>query len=172
VKDAPTPSWYYGTEQKHLANTWQTWTLQDPHATAEVQKATLEGWFIDILPDLNQDEGLSVKEAAVEGAVVRLRPIFASSVTTLLGLLPTAYGKFLQDKFGMNGYEPFVSPMALALAWGLMIAMPMTLFLMPTAYVLIEDARSLTARAIAPVARSFGGLIKRIAGATKKEKSC
>ncbi len=56
VKDAPTPSWYYGTEQKHLANTWQTWTLQDPHATAEVQKATLEGWFIDILPDLNQDD--------------------------------------------------------------------------------------------------------------------
>jgi len=56
VKDSPTPTWYYGTEAKHLANTWQTWTLQDPSATPDVQKATLEGWFIDILPDLNQDD--------------------------------------------------------------------------------------------------------------------
>ncbi len=56
VTDSPTPTWYYGTQEKHLANTWQTWTLQDPHATPEAQKATLEGWFIDILPDLNQDD--------------------------------------------------------------------------------------------------------------------
>ena len=56
VQDSPTPTWYYGTQQKHLANTWQTWTLQDPHATPQLQKATLEGWFIDILPDLNQDD--------------------------------------------------------------------------------------------------------------------
>jgi len=56
VADSPTPTWYYGTQEKHLANTWQTWTLQDPHGAPEMQKATLEGWFIDILPDLNQDD--------------------------------------------------------------------------------------------------------------------
>jgi glycosidase len=56
VTDSPTPTWYYGTQAKHLANTWQTWTLADPYATPEMQKATLEGWFIDILPDLNQDD--------------------------------------------------------------------------------------------------------------------
>ena len=56
VADPPTPTWYNGTGATHLANTWQTWTLQDPHASPEVQKATLEGWFIDILPDLNQDD--------------------------------------------------------------------------------------------------------------------
>ena len=56
VTDPPTPTWYYGTLEKHLANTWQTWTLQDPYATPEMQKATLEGWFIDILPDLDQDD--------------------------------------------------------------------------------------------------------------------
>jgi neopullulanase len=56
VKDSPTPTWYNGTEARHLANTWQTWTLHDPRATPELQKATLEGWFIDILPDLNQDD--------------------------------------------------------------------------------------------------------------------
>jgi len=56
VLDPPTPTWYYGTQQSHLANTWQTWTLQDPHATPAMQKSTLEGWFIDILPDLDQDD--------------------------------------------------------------------------------------------------------------------
>ena len=56
VKDSPTPTWYYGTQEKHLANTWQTWTLQDPYSTPETRKSTLEGWFIDILPDLDQDD--------------------------------------------------------------------------------------------------------------------
>jgi len=56
VKDPPTPTWFNGTEARHVANTWQTWTLHDPHAGPEVRKATLEGWFIDILPDLNQDD--------------------------------------------------------------------------------------------------------------------
>ncbi len=56
VKDSPTPTWFNGTEAKHLANTWQTWTLQDPNSPPAMQKATLDGWFINILPDLNQDD--------------------------------------------------------------------------------------------------------------------
>ena len=39
-----------------MANTWQTWTLIDPHATPALRAPTLDGWFIDILPDLNQDD--------------------------------------------------------------------------------------------------------------------
>ncbi|GLC23931.1 alpha-amylase family glycosyl hydrolase [Roseisolibacter agri] len=56
VQDPPTPTWYNGTAQRHLANTWQTWTLADPYATPEMRRATLDGWFIDILPDLNQND--------------------------------------------------------------------------------------------------------------------
>jgi neopullulanase len=56
VEDPPTPTWFHGTEVRHLANTWRTWTLIDPHATPEMQRSTLEGWFVDILPDLNQDD--------------------------------------------------------------------------------------------------------------------
>ncbi|MBZ0255845.1 cyclomaltodextrinase N-terminal domain-containing protein, partial [bacterium] len=56
VNDPPTPTWFNGTEQEHLANTWQTWTLNDPYATDQTQKETLEGWFINILPDLNQND--------------------------------------------------------------------------------------------------------------------
>jgi glycosidase len=56
VGDPPTATWFNGTAEEHLANTWQTWTLADPHAAPALQRATLDGWFIDILPDLNQDE--------------------------------------------------------------------------------------------------------------------
>ncbi|MGE3617310.1 MAG: alpha-amylase family glycosyl hydrolase [Gemmatimonadales bacterium] len=54
--DPPTPAWYHGTPASHLANDWQTWTLADPNGTPEMRRTTLDGWFIDILPDLNQDD--------------------------------------------------------------------------------------------------------------------
>lgn len=56
LQSSPTPTWFNGTEASHLANNWQTWTLADPYSPPQVQKATLEGWFIDVLPDLNQDD--------------------------------------------------------------------------------------------------------------------
>jgi glycosidase len=56
VQDPPTPGWFSGTVERHLANTWQIWTLADPHATAPMRRETLEGWFIDILPDLNHED--------------------------------------------------------------------------------------------------------------------
>lgn len=56
VNDPPTPTWYNGTQANHLANTWQTWTLADPYASPALQRDTLDGWFINILPDLNQGD--------------------------------------------------------------------------------------------------------------------
>jgi glycosidase len=56
VTDSPTPTWYNGTAERHLANNWQTWTLADPYATPAMRRPVLEGWFIDILPDLNQED--------------------------------------------------------------------------------------------------------------------
>jgi neopullulanase len=54
--DPPTPTWFNGTAARHLDCTWQTWTLADPHATYPMQRETLEGWFLNLLPDLNQDD--------------------------------------------------------------------------------------------------------------------
>ena len=56
VQDAPTPTWFHGTEANHPNNTWQTWTLADMYSTPAMRQATLDGWFINILPDLNQDD--------------------------------------------------------------------------------------------------------------------
>jgi neopullulanase len=56
VDDPPTPTWFNGTKQKHLANVFQTWTLHDPRPVALLKKETMEGWFLDFLPDLNQKD--------------------------------------------------------------------------------------------------------------------
>ena len=56
VHDPPTPAWFHGTESDHPDETWQTWTLLDPNATVEMRRGTLDGWFVNILPDLNQND--------------------------------------------------------------------------------------------------------------------
>jgi neopullulanase len=56
VEDSPTPTWYNGTKESHLANVFQTWVLHDPRAEEEVRRETMEGWFLNFLPDLNQHD--------------------------------------------------------------------------------------------------------------------
>ena len=56
TQDAPTPTWYHGTPASHLANDFITWPLMDPYASQESKRKVLDGWFIDILPDMNQDD--------------------------------------------------------------------------------------------------------------------
>jgi glycosidase len=56
VANSPTRTWFNGTEQEHVANTWQVWSLADPYATPAIREPVLDGWFIDLLPDLNQDD--------------------------------------------------------------------------------------------------------------------
>ena len=56
VNDSPTPTWFNGTKANHLVNSFQTWVLHDPHPVDRLKREALEGWFIDILPDLNQND--------------------------------------------------------------------------------------------------------------------
>jgi glycosidase len=56
VDDPPTPTWFNGTKQKHLKNVFQTWALHDPRAVESLKRETMEGWFLDFLPDLNQHD--------------------------------------------------------------------------------------------------------------------
>ena len=56
VDDPPSPTWFNGTKQQHLNNGFQTWVLHDPHPVEELKKATMEGWFLNFLPDLNQQD--------------------------------------------------------------------------------------------------------------------
>lgn len=56
VDDPPTPTWFNGTKANHLKNVFQTWVLHDPHPDAQLKRETMEGWFLDFLPDLNQSD--------------------------------------------------------------------------------------------------------------------
>jgi glycosidase len=56
VDDPPTLTWFNGTKAKHLKNSFQTWALHDPRAVESLKRETMEGWFLDFLPDLNQHD--------------------------------------------------------------------------------------------------------------------
>ena len=70
-------------------------------------------------------------ELVIEAVVERLRPILVTTLTTLGGVLPTAYG--------IGGYDSIVSPMSLALGWGLAFSTVVTLFLVPPLYSIARD---------------------------------
>lgn len=56
VKTPPTPTWFNGSAENHLDNSWQTWTIAATNPPQDKLKSTLEGWFINVLPDLNQND--------------------------------------------------------------------------------------------------------------------
>lgn len=56
VTDSPTPSWFHGTVDHHINETWQIWTLADPNASPHLRSEVTDGWFIDLLPDMNQED--------------------------------------------------------------------------------------------------------------------
>ena len=64
VANPPTPTWFH----PHIANTWQTWTLIDPYASAATRRATLDGWFVNRLPDLNQSDA-EVRRYLIQNAL-------------------------------------------------------------------------------------------------------
>jgi heavy metal efflux system protein len=73
--------------------------------------------------------GHSIEESAVEGAVLRLRPIMMTMLVATLGLLPAA----TSHGIGSDSQRPF----AIVIVGGLIAALVMSVFLLPTLYVWI-----------------------------------
>jgi cobalt-zinc-cadmium resistance protein CzcA len=74
-------------------------------------------------------QGHTVKDAAIEGAVLRLRPIMMTMLVATLGLLPAA----LSHGIGSDSQRPF----AIVIVGGLISSLAMSVFLLPTLYVWI-----------------------------------
>jgi len=72
-------------------------------------------------------QGNTIKEAAVEGAVLRLRPIVMTMLVATLGLLPAA----LSHAIGSDSQRPF----AIVIVGGLLANLMISIFLLPTLYV-------------------------------------
>ena len=68
-----------------------------------------------------------MEDAAIEGAVLRLRPILMTSLVATLGLLPAAVSRGI----GSDSQRPF----AIVIVGGLLAALLMSIFLLPTLYV-------------------------------------
>ncbi len=75
--------------------------------------------------------GVQVFEAVTTAGVVRFRPIILTSATTFMGLLPLMFNKDPQTFM-------FI-PMAISLAFGVLFATVITLFLVPSLYLMLED---------------------------------
>jgi glycosidase len=68
VKDSPTPDWFHGTAASHIRVDDDFASVTDPHANAARRHVLLDGWFADILPDLNQDNPL-VAQYLIQNAI-------------------------------------------------------------------------------------------------------
>ena len=73
--------------------------------------------------------GLSIRDAAIKGATLRLRPIMMTMLVATLGLLPAA----LSHDIGSDSQRPF----AIVIVGGLITNLLISVFLLPTLYVLI-----------------------------------
>ncbi|MFQ5674904.1 MAG: efflux RND transporter permease subunit, partial [bacterium] len=77
----------------------------------------------------NPNQG--IRKIVAEGTADRLRAIIMTTFTTVAGLVPLVYG--------LGGQDAYMSPMALALGYGLLFSTPLTLVLVPCLYVVGYD---------------------------------
>lgn len=88
--------------------------------------------LIDFINKLRKQGEKSI-DAIIKACQLRLRPVILTTITTVLGLLPTAYG--------WGGNDPFIKPMALSMSWGLLFSTMTTLIIIPCVTAITDDVR-------------------------------
>jgi len=78
-----------------------------------------------------RDEGVGMVDAVSEAGMMRFRPIVLTSITTFVGLVPLMATA--------NPATFFIIPMAISLSFGVLFATVITLFLVPSLYVILHD---------------------------------
>lgn len=100
--------------------------------------------------------GMTLERAVIDGSVSRFRPILMTVSTTVLGLIPLAFGT---TQIGGDG--PPYAPMAISIIGGLVLSTVTSLYLVPYAYVRLLHIRArwrlLRQRASASVNRVIAG---------------
>ena len=89
-----------------------------------------------MVDDINQRvrRGTTLLDAVQQSGCQRFRPIFLTSVTTFVGLMPLMFDNSLQAQF--------LIPMAVSLAYGVPFATGITLLLIPCVLVVADDLKS------------------------------
>lgn len=88
---------------------------------------------------------LPLEESVLAACKQRLRPILLTSITTIFGLGPIAYG--------IGGSDEIVKPAALALSWGLFFSTFFTLFVIPCLYLVLYEALEFARQSVWPALR-------------------
>ena len=86
--------------------------------------------LLDYIGRLRQ-QGSSALEAVIEGGVQRFRPILLTTVTTFIGLIPIMAERSTDAQF--------LKPAVVALAFGVLFALFVTLLMVPALYLIGED---------------------------------
>lgn len=94
-------------------------------------------------------EGGGLLDSVIQSGTRRFRPILLTSLTTFVGLMPLLFDPSLQAQF--------LIPMATSLAFGILFATVITLFLIPTTYLAAEDLRKLLGQGVSWYKKPFIG---------------
>jgi multidrug efflux pump subunit AcrB len=92
--------------------------------------------LISFIDQMREDTDTDLHEILVQASGLRLRAVLVTSLTTISGLFPTAYG--------IGGMDFMLIPMTLAMAWGLTSGTVLTLVWVPCAYAILEDMTTFT----------------------------
>jgi multidrug efflux pump len=95
-----------------------------------------------------RERGLSLREATLQAAQTRFRPILMTAVSTIVGILPIAVGS------GAGGESR--APLGIAVAAGMFFSSLLTFFIVPAAYIVLETLRARLTRPSVAVAGSEG----------------
>ncbi len=91
--------------------------------------------LVDYFNHLRAEQGLDTKEALIAAVARRFRPILLTTMTTSLGLLPMLLETSLQARF--------LIPMAISIAFGILYASTVIIFLVPALILIAEDCKAL-----------------------------
>ncbi len=94
--------------------------------------------LISFIDEMRAEGKLSLHEILVKASGMRLRAVLVTSLTTISGLIPTAYG--------IGGTDSMLVPMTMAMAWGLTSGTILTLVFIPSAYAILEDYFTLVSK--------------------------
>lgn len=86
----------------------------------------------------HREEAATLRDAAIAAGGRRFRAIMLTSFTTFVGIMPMILETDVQAKF--------LVPMAVSLAFGILFATVITLFLVPVIYLILEDVKNLGGR--------------------------
>ncbi len=82
-----------------------------------------------------REEGMPIGQAVRQASIERFRPIVLTAATTFVGLSPLLIERSVQAQF--------LVPMAISIAFGVLFSAAITLFVVPSGYLILEDLRGL-----------------------------